>query len=191
VLVQDVTDRKNAEEELRRLVVTDPLTGLSNRRRFEEACEIETMRFRRYGVPASLVMLDIDFFKRVNDTYGHATGDAVLVALAETCRRALRETDVAARLGGEEFAVLLPMTSETGALEIAERLRTRLAATSVQTPAGRLNFTVSLGVATFSGQDEAETVLARADAALYRAKEYGRNRVEVAEPPPIMSVIPD
>ncbi|HVI51644.1 MAG TPA: diguanylate cyclase [Candidatus Sulfotelmatobacter sp.] len=186
VLVQDVTDRKKAEEELRRLVVTDPLTGLANRRRFEEACEIETMRFRRYGVPASLLMLDIDYFKKVNDTYGHATGDAVLVALAETCRRALRETDVAARLGGEEFAILLPMTGETGALEIAERLRVRLAATSVALPDGRMNFTVSLGVATFAGQDEAETVLARADAALYSAKDLGRNRVEVAAPPPII-----
>ena len=191
VLVQDVTDRKNAEEELRRLVLTDPLTGLANRRRFEEACELETMRFRRYGVPVSLVILDIDFFKKVNDTYGHATGDAVLVALAETCRRALRETDVAARLGGEEFAVLLPMTAEAGALEIAERLRTRLAATSVPISNGRLNFTVSLGVATFSGQDEAETALARADAALYRAKGSGRNRVEVAEPSPLASVILD
>jgi len=186
VLVQDVTDRKNAEEELRRLVVTDPLTGLSNRRRFEEACEIETMRFRRYGVPASLIMLDIDFFKKVNDNYGHATGDAVLVALAETCRRALRETDVAARLGGEEFAILLPMTAEAGALDIAERLRSRLAATSVALADGRLNFTVSLGVATFSGQDEADTVLVRADAALYCAKDRGRNRVEVAGPPPIL-----
>jgi len=182
VVAQDVTERRRAEEELRRLAVTDPLTGLSNRRRFEEEGTAELLRLKRYDVPSSLLMIDIDYFKKINDTHGHAGGDRVLTALSELCRNTLRSTDVAARLGGEEFGVLLSVTPLGGAIEIGERLRVLLGGLVVEGPDGPISFTVSVGVTTFRPDDQAlDAVVRRADQALYRAKEGGRNRVEVAE----------
>lgn len=178
VMVQDVSERKRAEAELKRLAVTDPLTGLANRRRFEEFCDREILRFRRYDVPCSLMMLDIDHFKQVNDTYGHAAGDKVLSALAESFHTTLRSTDLPARLGGEEFAILLPLTGLEAALEIGERVRSHLEQMPVAIVGESIHFTVSLGVAAFRKTDvDADEALRRADMALYKAKHAGRNRV--------------
>jgi len=169
------------EESLRRMATTDPLTGAANRRRFLDAADAEAHRFRRYGRPYSLLMLDIDHFKGVNDTYGHAAGDQVLIETARRCGGALRMGDLFGRLGGEEFAALLPETGAEEARILAERLRRSVAEVEVPAPNGAIRVTVSIGVAEASeGGGTAEAVLALADGALYRAKEAGRDRVIIA-----------
>ncbi|PGH54110.1 hypothetical protein CRT60_30270 [Azospirillum palustre] len=186
-VIRDVSERKRVESELRRMATTDPLTGLNNRRRFLELAEVEMARLRRYGRPVSVLMLDIDRFKAINDSHGHAIGDRALVRLAEICRGELRDTDHIGRLGGEEFAIILPETPLAAAGEVAERLRHRLALADVPLdPAdhgqGCIRMTVSIGVA-MSGEDDAciERALGRADRALYEAKAAGRNRVVIGD----------
>ncbi|HPE72764.1 MAG TPA: diguanylate cyclase [Candidatus Competibacter sp.] len=183
-VVRDETERQARERELHRLATTDPLTGLANRRHFLVQVEHELERFQRYAKPAVLLMLDLDHFKQVNDRHGHASGDRVLQHFAAVAQQALRKVDLIGRLGGEEFAALLPNTDEEGALLLAERLRGYLAASPATGDAGEIFFTVSIGLASFAAADRtANTILARADRALYRAKEAGRNRVEM-EPIP-------
>jgi len=173
----DITERKKMEADLMELATTDPLTGVANRRHFLEQVEMELSRFKRLGTPAALLMLDIDLFKRVNDVYGHAAGDAVLIHFSRQACMRLRHTDLFGRLGGEEFAVLLPGTDIEGAQEFAEQIRQNVADNSVESEKGPITITVSIGVAEFSSSDEApDSILARADAALYRAKQDGRNR---------------
>lgn len=181
-VIRDVSERKRVETELRRLATTDPLTGLCNRRRFMELAEVELTRLRRYGRPVAVLMLDVDRFKEINDRFGHAGGDEALCRLAETVRSELRGPDHVGRLGGEEFAVVLPETDLEGAMEVAERLRGRLESSPLLLPSGELRMTVSIGVAVCE-PDEAtvERALDRADRALYEAKARGRNRV-VGEP---------
>jgi diguanylate cyclase (GGDEF)-like protein/PAS domain S-box-containing protein len=175
----DITKRKEAEAEVARLATTDSLTGVANRRRFLEQLGAELDRVKRFGDPASLLMLDVDHFKRVNDTYGHAAGDTVLQHLAELSRLRLRRIDLFGRLGGEEFAILLPGTDRAGAELLAERFRHEVAETPAQTGKGPIAVTVSIGIAELAAVDPGQdAVLARADAALYRAKEAGRNRVD-------------
>lgn len=178
-VVRDISERKRVEQELRRMATTDPLTGLWNRRRFMELSEGELSRMRRYGRPVSVLMLDIDHFKAINDTHGHAAGDEALCLLADLCRSALRETDHLGRLGGEEFAVLLPETALDEAADVAERLRRRLAASAFPLSCGvTLRMTASIGVASCAADDTAiDRALGRADHALYRAKNSGRNQV--------------
>ena len=176
----DITLRKQAEAEVARLATTDPLTGVANRRRFLEQLGMELDRVRRLGDPATLLMLDVDHFKSVNDTHGHAAGDAVLQHLAELSRLGLRRIDLFGRLGGEEFAILLPGTDRAGAQLFAERFRRQVADTPAQTARGAIPVTVSIGIAELGPADpDPDGPLARADAALYRAKQAGRNRVEV------------
>ena len=177
-IIRDISDRKAAEAELRRLATTDPLTGLPNRRHFLEMAEAECHRAGRYGRPFSLVMLDVDHFKGVNDRHGHSAGDAVLQSLAAAVSGGLRDEAVAGRLGGEEFAILLPEAAGEDAAAVADRIRQRVAETPVATGVGDLIVTVSLGVATWQPPAEAvDSLLSRADAALYTSKERGRNRV--------------
>lgn len=183
-----------AGEKMQRLAETDPLTQLANRRHYSEQYGKAAARRRRDGSPLAMLMLDIDFFKRVNDRWGHASGDLVLVALAGALRANLREPDLPARLGGEEFAVLLPDTTLAQATETAERLRRVVEATVVAPAAdappqadgdGRIRFTVSIGVAE-AGTDACPTLdamLATADRRLYAAKQAGRNRVCAADAP--------
>jgi len=178
----DITERKQMEEELRRLATTDPLTGVNNRRRYSEISERELTRCKRYQHPICVLMLDADHFKSVNDTYGHEAGDRVLKSLANACIAELRDVDVLGRFGGEEFTVTLPDTKLETALEAAERLRAALAETRVELDDGQeISFTVSIGASEL--KDPAESlldILNRADAALYRAKQAGRNCVVAA-----------
>jgi diguanylate cyclase (GGDEF)-like protein len=165
---------------LEQRAIVDGLTRLHNRQHFLELAELELQRARRYRHPLSAVMLDIDYFKQTNDTYGHAVGDQVLQTVAARCRQNLRDIDLLGRYGGDEFVVLLPENDSNGARIVAERLRRCAAETPVDTDRGPLNVTISLGVAALAddGPDLA-TLLNEADAALYRAKNAGRNRVEV------------
>lgn len=175
----DVTARKALEEELTRQAHMDYLTGVCNRRYFMERAELELHRANRYGSQLSLLMLDIDHFKLINDRYGHKVGDLVLKTLAEVCHNALRDIDIFGRMGGEEFAVLLPETESARAVEVAERLR--LSVESADLPLdGNLSVKihVSIGVASMiSPNDNIDVLLHRADTALYEAKNSGRNRV--------------
>ncbi len=173
--------RREAEgraREFERKADSDALTGLLNRLGFNGAFSREFERSRRYGHPLSVVILDLDHFKRVNDEHGHVAGDQVLVGVARLIETGTRESDLLARWGGEEFVVVAAMTPEKGALQLAEKLRVRLAATPLG-PAGAV--TGSFGVAELRPGESSEGLLDRADAALYRAKNGGRNRVECAE----------
>ncbi|HYG89736.1 MAG TPA: sensor domain-containing diguanylate cyclase [Azospirillum sp.] len=171
-------------EELRHIATVDPLTGAWNRRHFLELANRELERARRHHRPLCVLMLDVDHFKRINDTYGHAIGDAALVALVAACRGALRGSDLLGRLGGEEFAVLLPETDAKNACEVAERLRYAISAIALPLPAGLVGMTASIGVAAADPADASmERPLIRADEALYRAKAEGRNRVARAADP--------
>jgi diguanylate cyclase (GGDEF)-like protein len=168
-------------EDARRNARTDPLTGLANRRGFSERFAQVITETDRYGGSAALVLMDVDFFKKVNDTYGHEAGDAVLVALGEVVAEGRRTVDLAARLGGEELALILPQTDMSSARELAERLRKRIESLSVRTNSGEVRVTTSFGVAEYSARSgEGDKVFERADQALYAAKRNGRNRVETA-----------
>jgi diguanylate cyclase (GGDEF)-like protein len=172
-------ENRYTHEELERRAYSDYLTGLANRRYFIEQAENELARTLRYNGKLSVLMLDIDHFKKVNDTYGHKVGDLVLKQLAEVCRSSLRDVDLVGRIGGEEFAVLLPETASAQAMEAAERLRAAFASAQVTVSSGPpLRFTSSFGVVSLSEKNiTIDTLLNRADQALYRAKEAGRNRV--------------
>jgi diguanylate cyclase (GGDEF)-like protein len=167
-------------DELERLVVTDPLTGALNRRGYFERARIEMVRSKRYNRPLAAIMLDIDHFKSVNDTLGHAVGDVVLAEFVERLRNALRTVDILGRVGGEEFVVLLPETTIDAATLVAERLRRQLDDRPLATPAGELVLTASAGVAEWTAEMVAiDALMERADAALRDAKRDGRNRVVV------------
>jgi diguanylate cyclase (GGDEF)-like protein len=169
------------------LAITDGLTQLHIHRYFQQRLKEEIVRARRFRHPISLIMADVDFFKKFNDTYGHQAGDLVLISVARVIRSAVREVDIAARYGGEEFAVICPETGSDEVAVIAERLRQRVEEVRVPGPGGPLAVTISLGVATFPRDaDGQETLIRAADAALYEAKEAGRNRAAVAAPlPPV------
>ena len=183
LVIRDVSDRREATEALRRSVACDHLTGLANRRALFEACELELQRWRRMPRPLSLVLIDADHFKRVNDEHGHAAGDAVLRHLAAGLSATFRAMDVVARLGGEEFVVLLPGCTEDAAATVAQRLCQSISEQTVTVNGVSLHYTVSIGVATMDvGVDSVEAFIERADLAMYRAKAAGRNRVERWQP---------
>jgi len=166
---------------LETLSATDPLTGLHNRRKMRDALNAELARHSRHGRPFSLMMIDVDFFKKYNDTYGHPEGDGLLKRVGEILSSSLRTNDFAARYGGEEFLVLLPDQDQKGALEVAERIRQRIAVETEDEVNQRKAVTVSVGVATFPEAGRtANVLLSNADAALYRAKNKGRNCVATA-----------
>lgn len=180
--LQDELREMNAR--LEALTVTDALTGLANRRLLFSRLEEEVRRARRARVPLAVVMLDIDHFKEVNDTYGHAMGDAVLRDIGALLNASIRATDLAARYGGEELTLVLPYTDGAAALQVAEGLRQKIADQDHILGSTTLRRTVSLGVSSRSGQagmPDADALLKLADEALYRAKQGGRNRVEMAE----------
>jgi diguanylate cyclase (GGDEF)-like protein len=166
--------------ELTELSLRDPLTGLFNRRALLERMVAELARARRHGEPLCLLMVDIDHFKRVNDTYGHGVGDLVIAHVAKLLNRGRRASDIVSRYGGEELVLLLPHTPLEGALILAERLRLVVEASSYRTPSGRDRVTVSIGVSCFNqAMHEPSQLLEVADRALYQSKREGRNRVSV------------
>ncbi|MDP1525398.1 MAG: diguanylate cyclase [Rhodocyclaceae bacterium] len=172
---------EQANQQLEQLVRTDPLTGAANRRHFVEQAQIEIQRARRDNTPLSLLMIDLDHFKRINDTWGHAAGDEVLRNFSRIALAPLRATDLFARLGGEEFAVLLPNTGLDGAVEVALRILEATRQQSIDHSNGQIRYNASIGAAVLAVQETSyESLLKRADAALYRAKEEGRDQV-VAE----------
>jgi len=175
----DVTERKKLEHELEHQARTDFLTGIPNRRHFLNLADLELARARRYARPFSMLMLDLDLFKNINDRYGHLTGDLTLQKVVEVCGQILREVDVVGRLGGEEFGIILPETDAAKALQVADRVRQAVANASIPLPnGGSVGITTSVGVATYSEADpDFDAVLARADRALYEAKRSGRDRV--------------
>jgi len=164
--------------DLERLAMVDPLTGVANRRYFYQRAAIEIGAAHRRHSPLACLMLDIDFFKSVNDEHGHAAGDQVLKRVAETCAAGIRPYDLLGRLGGEEFAVLLPDADPATAGMIAERLRIAISASPALVDGVALPVTVSIGVSVLAPEDAAiDPLLDRADRALYEAKHGGRNRV--------------
>jgi diguanylate cyclase (GGDEF)-like protein len=175
-----VTDLVHQAEELQTLATTDPLTGVYNRRRFFALAEVEWARFCRYDRPLSMLMIDIDHFKSINDRFGHDVGDKVIMRVAETCREAKRDVDTLARVGGEEFAILLPETSAEDAARFGDRLRAVIAQPRVKDWNGLPAVTISIGVAGANGSsDSIPKLMKRADGALYAAKSGGRDRVAV------------
>ena len=172
---------KERQDLLEKWATTDPLTDLFNRRHFFELAERELERSRRLKSELSFIMLDIDFFKRVNDKFGHLTGDNALITLSKILKDALRKVDFCCRFGGEEFVLCLPDTPSQGAWEVAERIRTQVACTPLQTEDGQeVYIQVSLGIASSKREHNVEIILKRADEALYQAKESGRNQTKVA-----------
>ncbi|PSL15473.1 PAS domain S-box-containing protein/diguanylate cyclase (GGDEF)-like protein [Marinobacterium halophilum] len=176
---RDISERKENEHKLELLATTDPLTGLSNRRAFIERLHEEQRLCRRLQHESALMMIDFDHFKEINDRYGHSAGDAVLQHFAQVASDCLRTTDLLGRLGGEEFAVLLPGTDRAGALHLAERIRECLEQEPTHTDDGDIPMTLSIGLTLLDPADDGtSTALNRADKALYQAKSSGRNRVE-------------
>ena len=181
-VMQDLSKLVMDELELRQLATIDELTGAQTRRAFMVHGDQAISRSERYNHPLSLITFDIDHFKLVNDTHGHAAGDETLRFVAGCCRAELRSFDVFGRLGGEEFAVLVPEQGATRASAIAERLRKRIAATVVRLRTGPLRVTASFGVAEHMRHGSVADLLAEADAALYLAKRSGRNQTVTAPP---------
>lgn len=176
---RDITTQKNHEAALIQLARHDPLTGTANRRYFFERAEQEFMRSRRYHAPLSITLIDVDHFKQINDQYGHATGDEVLKLLSQKISTLLRENDLLARIGGEEFAILMPSTGLAGAALMAERLRLAIAEEASPVAGLMLHLRFSAGVTQLKAQDQSiEDCLRRADEAMYKAKQAGRDRVE-------------
>lgn len=180
-------DNSRVYQEIREMALTDTLTGLANRRRFDAALENELERAHRFNRPLSLLMLDLDYFKKFNDTYGHLAGDQVLTRVGEVLRRNLRSVDLPARYGGEEFVVILPETGMVGAAATAERIREAMERENFTVGPGRLEqVTVSIGGVTYlplkrtvGGKPDGPTLVRAADRALYSAKQSGRNRVNM------------
>ncbi len=178
-VTRDITERRLLQQELERQAHIDYLTGVNNRGYFIQLAESELARAKRYSSNLSIFMIDIDFFKQVNDLHGHKVGDEVLKKLTEVCRVALREVDIMGRVGGEEFAILLPETNKADATEVAERLRAAIAEAQVPMENGLpIEFTVSIGVSSLETKDDnLDVLLNHADKALYQAKDTGRNKV--------------
>jgi diguanylate cyclase (GGDEF)-like protein len=183
---------REANAKIARLSVTDPLLGIFNRRYLHDRLPQEAARSRRYGESLSVVMADLDQFKKINDTYGHQTGDAVLQHVVTLARSALRQSDWIVRYGGEEFVIVLPETPLLGAYSVAERMRRKCAETPLEIPERKIVVTASFGVATIDGvhpsQEDGEALLREADKALYESKRAGRNRVTCGPKTPSAAV---
>lgn len=172
-ICQDITDKKRAQH----LAITDPLTQVYNRLHLDNIFQAETKRAKRYGIPYSVILLDVDYFKAINDKYGHIGGDEVLVKLVKVLQKDIRETDVLGRWGGEEFLIVLPQTALNEAQKAAEKLKEKIESSSFFIGE---SITCSFGVSEFlEGDKDCDSLIKRADDALYRAKELGRNRIEV------------
>lgn len=180
----DISDRKNLEQQLKQLASTDPLTGIYNRRHFLEEMESQLAFSKRYRTPLSCMIIDIDHFKALNDSGGHAFGDEAILKFTETTREIIRVVDIFGRLGGDEFAIAMPDTDDKEALVLAERLKENISRVKIENDSHSSQMTISIGLATFLGDEtRSESVtklLRRADKALYEAKKGGRNLVSIA-----------
>lgn len=176
-------ERGRMERRLHKLASTDPLTGALNRRHFWQVADMELHRHQRYFRELAVLVMDIDHFKRINDTFGHPAGDTVLLELVKRCKRNLRKSDLFGRIGGEEFAILLVETQAEAAVEVADRLRQRMADKQILVKGGiPIKFTVSIGMTNARREDDClDDLIKRADAAMCLAKKRGRNRVETAD----------
>ena len=175
--INNISERKKLEEELRKQAITDGLTGIANRTYFMERFREELQRARRNQRPLACLIIDIDFFKSINDTYGHQTGDEVLRKAALVFKDILRNTDILGRIGGEEFAAVLPETNLVEAIQVAERIRLAVEGTTLEINEYSSNFTISVGVSSREEDTTIQSILRRADLALYTAKNNGRNQV--------------
>jgi diguanylate cyclase (GGDEF)-like protein len=175
-------------EHLTMLQGQDPLTGLANRRGFDQAMAMEAERSSRFKTPLTLCIMDLDNFKAVNDTHGHPCGDVVIRAMADILRSEMRMIDTAARIGGEEFALLLPGTGQARALKLLQRIQATIQTTEIICSSARLTMTMSMGVASYRGKlaPDPAKLMAEADKALYGAKRAGKNRIESA---PILDLV--
>ena len=184
IILHDITKLKLIQNELHIIANSDSLTGANNRGHFMELANKEILRALRYKRHLSIVLMDMDSFKKINDTHGHASGDQALIALKNICTKNTRKMDIFARLGGEEFALLLPETPLEKAADLADRLRIILNETSISANGVEFQATISMGVAEFGiqEQDTLDALLHRADKALYKAKADGRNRVITWKP---------
>lgn len=182
-LQREIEERQKIQAALQEMATTDPLTGILNRRHFYALAEHAVERMQHHNRPLSVIMLDIDHFKRVNDTYGHAVGDQALIKIASLLQKNMRQADLVARYGGEEFVILLPETNLAQAIRIAERLRKQVPKLGIDVRYPQLILTVSLGIADDGGQQapSLSDLLGWADQALYKAKQSGRNRISVYE----------
>ena len=176
IYVLNITQRKQTESEIYLLATTDSLTGIANRREFSAILAREVARAERYGTPLSLVMYDIDHFKRINDSFGHDVGDAVLQTITALAKENVRDSDIVARWGGEEFMLLMPESDINVVRTVAEKLRLAIAGHGFDKD---IKLTVSFGATAYAPRDDMNSLLKRVDDALYRAKDNGRNRVEV------------
>ena len=174
VIMSNISDQEKYKHELENLTITDPLSGINNRRYFQTKIADEISRANRYKHPLSLIIFDIDFFKKVNDQHGHDVGDEVIKEYARFISEMLREEDSFCRIGGEEFSIILPHIDKGKAYKVAEKIRQ-----SVEAHKKVLSITMSFGVVEYQGGEDAEAVFQRADKALYKAKEAGRNRVKI------------
>lgn len=177
-IAEDITEKKHMESELHRLATTDVLTQSSNRRHFFDCAHLEFDKARQHGTPLAFLLLDIDDFKLINDTYGHPEGDNVLQRIAEAGQEALRRGDVFGRIGGEEFAAVFPGCAPDMAMQVAERLQREIQKLSFSHDGQTFTITVSQGLTSLTPEDESlEVLFARADAAMYEAKRQGKNRI--------------
>ena len=177
-IIVDITERKQLEDELHHQATTDSLTGVFNRRHFEQLATAEMKRAIRLGHPLTIVLIDIDHFKHVNDTYGHAAGDQALLTFTTLCQKNIREIDIFSRFGGDEFALLLPEANSRQAYAVIERIRQAIATEPINLDGKLISLTISSGIASVSDAGEDfDKLLIKADQALYRAKEAGRNKI--------------
>jgi diguanylate cyclase (GGDEF)-like protein/PAS domain S-box-containing protein len=182
-VTREITERKKLQEELHKQATTDELTGVNNRRRFLELFHLELRRIERHYHPLTIMSIDIDHFKKVNDHFGHAAGDEVLIQFAQVCSQNVREIDIVARLGGDEFVIMLPETQSDQARIVAERIQQNLLIHPVDGMRLPHNLFISCGIATLESSHETiDQLLKRADDALYEAKHCGRNQIKINEP---------
>ncbi len=186
-LIDEVVELRQSLAELSELVRKDTLTGLANYRYFSKALEQELERTQRSGQPTTLIMLDIDHFKKVNDQWGHEVGNQALIHIAKLMQQTMRKLDIPCRYGGEEFAIILPNTDLSASIPVADRLRLAIAESPLQVGKEQLQLTASFGIDTFRFDEQAspEELVQRADHYLYQAKQEGRNRVRHASLPPV------
>jgi diguanylate cyclase (GGDEF)-like protein len=185
-IIDELAELRRSLAELSELVRTDPLTGLANYRYFSRALEQELERTERSAQPTTLIMLDIDHFKRVNDQWGHEIGNQALIHIAKLTRQTVRRLDIPCRYGGEEFAIILPNTNLQASIPVAERLRQTIAETPLTLGDKKLHMTASLGIDTYRIGEKAtpKELVQRVDHYLYQAKQEGRNLVRHASLPP-------